>query len=154
MKPERRPELIGVLVLTAGALSALVGTFLPWVRSGATTRSSYEIFDLVDRLGFTPSGLVGTALRLWPLTPLLLVLAVVATWWATDRRSWQRGAAAVTLAAVAYAGGTATAIRFAPDSGLLRIGVGPTVTALGAVVMLIGVGLGFSRTRSGPSEAS
>ena len=70
----------GAVTVTAGAAVLLVGTFLTWLRSGATERSSYDVFDLVDRLGFSEGGLVGWALRLWPLVPLLLVIAVIA-WW-------------------------------------------------------------------------
>ena len=53
-----------------GASIALVGTFLPWLASGAVDRSSYELLDIVERLGFSPDGLVGLALTVWPLAPL------------------------------------------------------------------------------------
>ena len=76
-RPQQRA---GAVTVTAGAAVLLVGTFLTWLRSGATERSSYDVFDLVDRLGFSEGGLVGWALRLWPLVPLLLVLTVIA-WW-------------------------------------------------------------------------
>src|SRR4051812_31922194 len=74
--------LIGRAVATAGALLALVGTFLPWLRSGTRRRNSYEIFALVDRLGISESSLVGWGVRLWPVVPFLLVLAVVLLWFA------------------------------------------------------------------------
>ena len=35
--------------IAGGSGVAVLGTFLPWLRSGAVDRSSYEIFDLVDR---------------------------------------------------------------------------------------------------------
>ena len=47
----------GAVTVTAGAAVLLVGTFLTWLRSGATERSSYDVFDLVDRLGFSEGGL-------------------------------------------------------------------------------------------------
>ena len=62
---------------------------MPWLRTGERRRSSYEMFGIVDRLGFSPTGPVGMAIRLWPLMPLLLAaLAAVAAWW-----GWRRVAA-------------------------------------------------------------
>ena len=81
-------QRVGAITVTVGAAVVLVGTFLTWLRSGATERSSYDVFDLVDRLGFSEGGLVGWALRLWPLLPLVLVLAVVAWWWPSSGRGW------------------------------------------------------------------
>jgi hypothetical protein len=126
-------------VVTIGAGITLIGTFLTWVRSGATERSSYEVFDLVDRLGFSPEGAVGWALRLWPLVPVLLVFAVVATWLAAIH--WRSSAGAVALVGVSgvYAGATAASVAAAPEAGdLLGIGPGPAVTLAGVVLMFVG----------------
>ena len=59
--PSRRvaQQRAGAVTVTAGAAVLLVGTFLTWLRSGATERSSYDVFDLVDRLGFSEGGLMG-----------------------------------------------------------------------------------------------
>ena len=127
----------GAIVLTVGAAITLAGTFLSWISSGTTDRTSYEVFGLVDRLGFSPDGAVGWALRLWPLVPLTLVLAVVAHWVHHPSLRWPRHA--VSGAATVYPGVTSVALLNAPEIGLFRIGPGPWVTLVGAVVMLAGL---------------
>lgn len=136
---------------TAGAVTTLIGTFLPWLRSGARGRSSYTIFELVDRLGFAPDGVVSASLRMWPLVPLLLVGAVVSVW-VPPTTVVERWAGTVTIAlAVLWVGGTALVVRLAPADGLLRIGPGPIVTIVGVVVLAAG---GAIRLReSAASEA-
>src|SRR3954452_10214644 len=115
--------LIGRVVATAGGLVALVGTFLPWLRSGTRRRNSYEIFALVDRLGISRSSLVGWGVRLWPVVPLLLVLAVALLWFAP-----RVPAVAVVALTVLYAGGVSIAVNRAPSSSLISIERGPVVT--------------------------
>jgi hypothetical protein len=119
----------------------LVGTFLTWLRSGAADRSSYDVFDLVDRLGFSEGGLVGWALRLWPLVPLMLVIAVIVWWLPASGPGWTATRVALTLVASIYAGGVALAVTNAPDVALFSVGPGPIVTLVGAIVMLAGLGL-------------
>ncbi len=140
----------GAATITVGATTALLGTFLPWLRSGERDRSSYAIFDLVERLGFTPGGVVAWSLRLWPLVPLVLVIMAVAGWAvATGYLRWQAAAVAVATGVV-WVGGTATALVLAPDIGLFRVGVGPVVASVGAVV----AGLGGVWLRPRGSDAS
>jgi len=120
-------------VATVGAVVALVGTFLPWLRSGSRRRNSYEIFSLVDRLGFSSSSFVGWGLRVWPLAPLLLVTAVTLQWYP---RKWLTGGSAVV--AVVYVGGVSAAVVTAPASSLIAVSYGPWVTCLGAVTLAAG----------------
>ena len=127
------------MTVSAGAAVVLVGTFLTWLRSGATDRSSYDVFDLVDRLGFSEGGLVGWALRLWPLLPLLLVLAVIAWWWPSSGSRWTASRAALTLVAALYAGAVAVVVANAPEVALFSVGPGPVVTIVGSVVMVVGL---------------
>ena len=127
----------GAIVLTVGAVITLVGTFLGWVSSGSAERSSYEVFGLVERLGFSPDGAVGWALRLWPLVPLTLVVSVIVHWVHHPSMRWPRHATA--SAAVLYPGVTSIAIVNAPEVGLFRVGPGPWVTLVGSVVMLAGL---------------
>ena len=118
---------------TLGAAVAVVGTFLPWLRSGSRQRNSYEIFSLVDRLGFATSSLVGWGLRLWPVVPFLLALAVTLQWFP---RKWLTGASAVL--AVIYVGGVAVAVETAPTSSLIAVEYGPWVVLAGVVIFAIG----------------
>jgi hypothetical protein len=125
--------LIGRVVATVGAVVAAVGTFLPWLRSGTRRRNSYEIFSLVDRLGFSRSSAVGWGLRLWPIVPLVLVLAVTLQWFP---RKWVSGGSA--MVAVVYAGGVAAAVESAPATSLIAVEYGPWVTLAGLAVLTAG----------------
>jgi hypothetical protein len=128
----------GAVAVSAGTASALVGTFLPWLRSGARNRSSYSIFDLVERLGFAPDGFVAWSLRLWPLVPLVLVACTVAAWAVVTRHLDWRVAAVALGVSVVWVGSTAVALLFAPEAGLFRIGHGPAVTAAGIALTAAG----------------
>ena len=142
----------GPVVVTVGGVVALIGTFLPWLRSGSRNRSSYTIFDLVERLGFAPGGVMAWSLRLWPLVPLLLVAGVVTGWLAEGDRRLLRIHVGVSILIVGWLTATAAGVLLAPDVALFRIGVGPSVTSIGAV----GVGIGttvISRRRVGPRES-
>jgi hypothetical protein len=125
--------LIGRVVASLGALVTAVGTFMPWLRSGARRRNSYEIFSLIDRLGFSSSSLVGWGVRLWPILPFLLVAAITLQWFP---RKWMTGGAAVV--AVAYTAIVSVAVRSAPSSSLISVEFGPVVTLIGAVTMAAG----------------
>ncbi len=125
--------LIGKVVSTGGAVAVLVGTFLPWLRSGTRLRTSYEIFSLVERLGYSRSGMVGWGLRMWPVLPLLLVGAVTLTW-------FLRGSAGgiASLIVAVYAGVVSAAVRSASPEGIISVEYGATVSLIGAVVLAAG----------------
>lgn len=124
-------------VASAGAGVALIGSFLPWLASGSVSRSSYDLLGIVDRLGFSPDGVVGWAIRLWPLLPLLLVVTVVSHHVHLDA-GWLPPVRSVTTAVTAlYAGAVALAVRLAPDVGLFRPRLGPWVTLAGALLLTL-----------------
>ena len=123
--------------ISAGSAAAVTGSFLPWLRSGSVDRSSYEIFDLVDRLGFSPDGAVGWALRLWPLVPLLFVVATVLQWTWSVHRVLVMARRLVPVVAACYAGSVAFTLQLAPDAGLFRFRFGTWVTAIGSLVVLV-----------------
>ena len=124
---------IPLAVASIGALTTVVGSLSPWVASGTVDRSSYEIFQLVDRLGFAEDGPFGIAVRAWPLMPLLVVTGTVAMWW---RRHVLGQALAATGALYALA--VALAVRLSPSTGLVRIRIGPAVTIAGSSLLLVG----------------
>ena len=66
----------------------IVGTFLPWLRSGDNDRNSFQLLSLLDFLGFAPAGPLGWAVRAWP-TILLVCVRVGGdgvAWDVADRR--------------------------------------------------------------------
>jgi hypothetical protein len=121
------------MISTIGAVVAGAGTFLPWLRSGTRKRNSYEIFSLVDRLGISQSSVVGWGLRLWPVVPLLLVLAVTLQWFPRKVVT-----PACAIVAVVYAGGVALAVASADSTSLIAVEYGPTVTLVGAILLTAG----------------
>jgi hypothetical protein len=124
--------LIGRITATAGAVLALVGTFMPWLRSGTRRRNSYEIFSLVERLGFSRSGAIGWGIRLWPIVPFLLASAVTLLWFP---RKWITPVV-VALAAV-YTGVVSVAVRSAPSSSFIAPQSGSVVTLVGTIVLAL-----------------
>jgi hypothetical protein len=122
--------------LSVAAAVVVIGTFLPWLRTGSTSRSSYDLLALLSRLDIAPDGVVSTSVRWWPLVPLLVTAAVVAAWW---RWTW----IAVVAAAISalYAGGVATAMMVASQqtggATGIRLGPGPWVCAIGSLDVLV-----------------
>ncbi len=127
------PHAVPLAAASIGALATVVGSLSPWVASGTVDRSSYEIIDLVDRLGFAETGPFSLALRAWPLMPLLVVTGTVAMWW----RQHVVGQALAMTGGV-YALVVALAVRLSPPTGLVRIRGGPIITIAGASVLLAG----------------
>lgn len=128
----------GLVAAVLGVATAVVGTFLPWVHSGSEARSSYEIFDLVERLGFTPDGPVSWSLRLWALVPLVLVMAALTAWGAAVDRVPLAVQISTGVVVTLWVGGTSGAVVLVPDAGLVRVGDGPWVTLSGVVVYAAG----------------
>jgi len=124
------------VVATVGAALTLVGSLLAWFQSGTRRRNSYEIFSLVERLGISRSSLVGWALRLWPIVPFVLVLAVSMLWLAP-----RAIAVSVAAATVIYTGAVSIAVLRSPSHPLITIEVGPIVTLFGVGVLAVGTAI-------------
>ena len=118
----------------AGA-AVVLATFLPWLHSGSTSRSSYELLGLLDRLGIAPDGPVSVLVRWWPLVPLVVTTAVVLAWW----QRWLASLAAA-LMAVVYAGGVGSAIAWGARGTPISLGIGPWVCAVASGVFLVTAG--------------
>ena len=114
----------GRWIASSGALVVLTGSFLPWLASGSAERSSYDLFGIVERLGFAPDGAVGWAVRLWPLLPLLLVVTVVSHHVRLDAAWLPVVRATSTGLSALYAG-----------VGVFSPRIGPWVTLLGALLL-------------------
>lgn len=126
----------------------LAGSFLPWLASGSAERSSYDLFGIVERLGFAPDGAVGWAVRLWPLLPLLLVVTVVSHHVHVDAVWLPVVRSTATVLSALYAGAVALAVRLAPDVGLFRPRVGPWITLFGAVLLVLATVVRPARRRA------
>ena len=64
------------IATVAGSLAALVGAFLPWLRTGEARRSAFGLARSADALGFIDTPLRRTLVILWYLVPL----ATAAVW--------------------------------------------------------------------------
>ena len=128
-----RPSALGAYTVAGGAV--VIATFLPWLHSGSTSRSSYELLGLVERLDIAPDGVVSTLIRWWPLVPLLVTIAVVLGWW----QRWV-ASSAVALAAVAYSGGVGSSLAWQARGTPITLGAGPWVCAIASVVFLVTAG--------------
>jgi hypothetical protein len=60
-----------------GTVGVIIGTFLPMARSGAATRTSYEVVAAAERLEVV-TGALATVAQGWYLVPLLAVAAWLA----------------------------------------------------------------------------
>ncbi len=118
--------------ITAGAAITIVGTFLPWLRSGDNDRNSFQLLSLLDFLGFAPDGPMGWAVRAWPTIVLICVVSAVAVW----RGMWPI-AALCGITGGAYAAGLAWAVRDAATTSLLSARWGTSVTIVGGVVLVV-----------------
>jgi hypothetical protein len=69
---------LAAIVTAIGLALVVVGSFLPWFRSGRRVRASYELFDLVDRLELLSGGAARVAVAGWLLVPLAAAGAAAA----------------------------------------------------------------------------
>ena len=121
--------LLGLVTLT-------VGTFLPWLRSGQVLRNSYQTDGAIRQL-LQPDEPIRTALAAWPAVSLACAAAV-----ALYSVSMRRSALALAVVTALVAAAVATAALAAGAVQSVRAETsGPTVTLIGAVVVLIAVSM-------------
>jgi hypothetical protein len=119
-----------IAIGAAGSLT-IVGAVLPWLYSGSRSRSSFDLVAIAQRLGLSPDGWQGFLLRLWPLVPLVCVLATMAAWWGRHRL-----AGALALVAGIGSSWLSLRVRSADLGANLRLAVGPTVTLIGSIALV------------------
>ena len=118
-----------------GLITSIVGTFLPWLKSGMTTRDSYEVLSLRDLAGL--DGVAGTVVTsvwvgLTPLAMIAVVLYVV---------RFRLFAACGGLLFGTIGGTVALLATVQGDSKGALVGIsisGPVVTLAGAVLTIVG----------------
>jgi hypothetical protein len=119
-----------------GALVLVIGTFLPWLSSGAALRNSYQAMAVARRLTPLGDGATGAALSAWPavggITAACLVLYAVGL-----RRSAAIGISLLSVVTGTVA--TATVVLLPPGEFTVRaVLLGPVVTVTGAVLAVVG----------------
>jgi hypothetical protein len=121
-----------LVAYTAAGVVVVAATFMPWLRSGSTSRSSYDLLGVLARLDIAPNGLISALVTWWPMVPLIVTAAVVLAW-------WQRWALSLTAAVVAvlYAGGVGATMAVRSRGTGIGVGIGPWVCAVGSIVFLV-----------------
>jgi hypothetical protein len=132
--PPRARTMLVRATLCAGLAVIVVGTFLPWLRSGRATRNSYATDGAVRRLLHVDGGL-DAALRAWPF--LSLACAVAAALVVLGRHRFGAGVAGLVALC---AGAVAAGALLTSSRGLLRPATaGPAVTLAGSILTLLAV---------------
>lgn len=107
----------------------MLGSFLPWLRSGHATRNSYQTDGAIDRL-LELDAAPHLALRLWPFVSLACAAAIVLLVFGLLRI-----AAVVTLLCSVVAGAVAAGALVAPRVASIAVAqLGPSVTLAGSVL--------------------
>jgi hypothetical protein len=118
-------------------VTLVLGTFLPWTRSGTVYRDSYQSLGILDQLGFMGAF---PALRVF-LDAWLAVIPAVAVTIALYALGVRRSAAALAAILATMMGTIAgvAAVQGGGTAGLIGLASsGPVVTLTGAVVALLG----------------
>lgn len=132
---ERRAEAVIPPVLGAvGLLAVVVGTFLPWLRSGTQNRNSYEAGGAVRRLLGT-TGVIDHLLGLWPLVGVACAAAIAL--FLLGLRAFGTVIAGLTALAGGAAGVGALATTGTTVAEVTLLG--PLVTLLGATLVALAV---------------
>jgi O-antigen/teichoic acid export membrane protein len=118
----------------AGLVLEVVGTFLPWLRSGTSLRNSYAAGGALRRLLHVP-GAVDALLAAWPALGLVCA-AAVASWLLGGVGRVLAGVLALLASAAAIAAAAATFLANGTPYAQPAL-VGPTVTLIGATVIAL-----------------
>jgi hypothetical protein len=63
-------------VASSGLVILVIGTFLPWFRSGTVQRHSYQAVGLADRLALFHNAFLSAALHVWIAVPVLSAVSI------------------------------------------------------------------------------
>ncbi|WP_439656462.1 hypothetical protein ACSHWB_29085 [Lentzea sp. HUAS TT2] len=135
---------VGAAIAAVGLVTTIAGTFLPWLKSGSTTRDSYEVLSLRDLAGL--DGVAGTVVTsvwvgLTPLAMIAIALYVV---------RFPRFAACVAVLFGTIGGTVALVATVQGDNKGALVGIsiaGPVTTLAGAVLTIVGAITVLTSTR-------
>lgn len=125
-----------------GASGAVIGSFLPWARSGQTSRTSYELIGVAGRLDVLEGSWARLA-ALWVVMPVLAGLAWLVL-------SFGRSRLAATLAA--SVGLQTLAAAALTERSPLATETGVTVGRWAGLVALAAAAIHLFTTRSAAHE--
>lgn len=130
-------------LVVVGLALVVGGSFGPWLVSGRRRRSSYELLQVADRLGFLGSGPGRVLPRTWVFVPMAAALALVAL---TTNRNIVAGTVAALVGVYALVLGVGVLV--AP----IDTGWGTALGAIGGSVATVG-GLTLVISRPAPRSA-
>lgn len=134
--PNRGKQAAVAAVGGAGLVLTVVGTFLPWLRSGEVLRDSYQLIGVISSLGFLDGTALEVALNAWFGVTPLCTLSVVAYAFGQPRV-----AATISLVTAIITGtvsGGATVQGAQAHAAVGIAGTGPAVTLAGSILTLAG----------------
>ncbi len=117
-----------------GLALVVLGSFLPWLKSGRVTRNSYETSGTIRRL-IAPTGPAADLFRLWPLLGLVCAVAVALYLFGLVRT----GFTLATIASVAAGSAAFVALDASATTYAAVVDTGPTITIAGTAAVLIAV---------------
>lgn len=146
-----RSSAVSVATLVAvsgGLVLVVVGTFLPWLRTGLASRNSFRAAGLIRRL-LHPPGVAGFLLSGWPGIVLLCAVAV-----ALIAVGLRRTGSVLAAAVATTAGAVALTTLLLPGRSYATVApTGPSVTAAGAGLVLAGIAVRVVRAATAARRA-
>jgi hypothetical protein len=133
-RPVRTEELRPALVGATGLVVLVLGTFLPWLQSGRTTRNSYQTGGVIRQLIGT-TGLLDQLLGLWPLVAVACAVAVALFLVGLHTL----GSVVAGLAALGGGAAAVGALAATANSYAQVAIIGPVVTLIGATLVALAV---------------
>jgi hypothetical protein len=130
----RTEELRSAAVGAVGLGVLLLGTFLPWLQSGRTSRNSYETGGAIRRLIGT-TGFLDGLFMLWPLVAVACAAAVALFLFGLRTL----GALVAGLAALGAGAAAVGALAATANSYAQVAIIGPVVTLIGATLVALAV---------------
>lgn len=144
--------IAGAALTALGLATVAVGTFLPWVRSGAVERDSYQSIAVIRTIKVLDGSPLSLILDAWTLIIPMVTVCIV-----LYALGFRRTAATISSIVAIISGtisGAATVVGGGEEVRLGIAGIGPPTTLVGAVLALVGVvGIFAGRRRSATEDA-
>lgn len=150
VRPHTPFAVAAVAVTAAGLVAVGVGTFLPWVRSGAVLRDSYQSIAVIRTIKVLDGSPLALVLDAWTLLIPAITLCVVV--YAVGLRRSAATLSAIVAIISGTVAGSATVLGGGEEVRLGISSTGPVITLIGAVLTLAGaVGI-FAGRRTRATE--